>query len=64
MNALTLAELRLRQAQLAERAERLGAQWRRMPATAGAITLGKEVKALQERADDLTALIRVAEGMS
>lgn len=64
MNPQTLAELRLRQAQLSERAERLGAQWRRMPATEVAVALGKEVKDLQSRAADYAAIIRVAEGMS
>lgn len=64
MNAQTVAELRLRQAQLDERAERLEAQWRRMPATAAAVQFGKEVKALQERAADYAALVRVAEGMT
>lgn len=64
MNALTIAELRLRQAQLDERATRLEAQWRRMRATAAAVDLGKEVKALQGRAADYAAIIRVAEGMS
>lgn len=64
MNPQTLAELRLRRAALEERAERLGAQWRRMPATATAVALGKEVKDLQSRAADYAAIIRVAEGMS
>ena len=65
MNALTLRELDLRRAQLAERAERLRQEWRAAPSTGPrALTLGKEVRALQERADDLTALLRVAEGMS
>lgn len=64
VNPLTLAELRLRHAQLEERAERLEAQWRRMRATAAAVDLGKEVKALQSRAADYAAIIRVAEGMS
>lgn len=63
MNPLTLREMELRRAQLNEKAERLRAQWRRLPATAEAIETGKEVKALQERADDYAALVRVAEGM-
>lgn len=64
MNALTIAELRLRHAQLTEKAERLNAAWRRMRATDKAIVLGKEVKALQARADDYAAVLRVAEEMS
>jgi hypothetical protein len=65
MNALTLRELELRRAQLAERAERLRQEWRTAPSAGPrALSLGKEVRSLQERADDLTALLRVAEGMS
>lgn len=64
MNALTLAELRLRHAQLTESAERLRAHWRTLPATARAVEMGKRVKALQERADDYAAICRVAEEMS
>lgn len=64
MNALVIAELRLRQAQLSERAERKRQEWRGMRATEKAVALGKEVKALDERAADYAALLRVAEGMS
>lgn len=65
MNPLTLSELELRRAQLSERAERLRQEWRRKNmASATSLELGKEVRALQERADDLTALLRVAEGMA
>lgn len=64
MNPLTIAELRLRHAQLTEKAERLNAAWRRMRATEKALDLGKEVKALRARASDYEAVIRVAEGMS
>lgn len=64
MNPLTLRELELRRAQLSERAERLRQEWRTVPVISPrAVPLGKEVRALQERADDLTALLRVAEGM-
>ena len=66
MNALVIAELKLRQAQLSERAERLRQQWRRVPTginPAKAVALGKEVKALDERAADYAALLRVAEEM-
>lgn len=65
MNALTLRELQLRHAQLEERAERLRQEWRQCGATSPRVlTLGKETKALQQRADDYAALLRVAEGMS
>jgi hypothetical protein len=65
MNPLTIAELRLRQAQLAERAERLRQDWRCAGATTPrAAALGKEVRALQTRADDYASVLRVAEGMS
>lgn len=63
MNALVIAELKLRQAQLSERAERKRQEWRGMRATVKAVALGKEVKALDERAADYAALLRVAEGM-
>ncbi|MDT0442336.1 hypothetical protein [Streptomyces johnsoniae] len=62
MNALTIQELRLRQATLAEKAERLRQQWRQSTATSSrALALGKEVMALQQRADDYASLICVAE---
>lgn len=64
MSPQTLAELRLRRAQLEERAERMEARWRLMPATAKAVELGKEVKALKGRAADYASLLRVAGGMS
>lgn len=65
MNALTLRELELRRAQLSERAERLRQEGRAVPVlSARAAPLAREAKALQERADDLTALLRVAEGMA
>lgn len=65
MNPLTIAELRLRHAQLAERAERLRQEWRGTSSTSPrALALGKQVTALQGRADDYAAVVRVAEGMS
>jgi uncharacterized protein YlxW (UPF0749 family) len=65
MNPLTLRELELRRAQLAERAEKRRQEWRSTSSVSPrALSLGKEVKALQERADDLAALLRVAEGMT
>lgn len=59
MNALTLRELELRHAQLAERAARLEAEWRRMPTGAKATVTGKEVTALKERADDYASILDV-----
>lgn len=62
MNALTLAELRLHQADLAYKAEKLRQQQRSTPAiSAKASFLGKEVKAFQGRADDYAKLIAIAE---
>lgn len=59
MNALTLRELELRRAQLAERATRLEAEWRRMPTGAKATATGKEVAALKERAEDYQTILDV-----
>lgn len=65
MSPLTIAELRLRHAQLSERAERLRQEWRKTSAVSNrALELGREVTALQARADDYAAVLRVAEGMS
>ncbi len=64
MSPLTLAALKTRQAALALSAERKREEWRRLPATARALELGKQVKALQARADEYRDLIRVAEGMT
>lgn len=61
MNPLTLHELRLRQAELACRAERLRQEWRAAPATGNkALSLGKQVRDLQERADDYARLVELA----
>lgn len=63
MNALTLRELELRRAQLAERAERLRQEWRALSAASvKSLELGKEVKALQERADDYQKILKTLEG--
>lgn len=65
MSPLTLAELRSKQAELALRAERKREEWATATAVGPrALTLGKQVRALQKRADDYAAIIRVAEGMS
>lgn len=62
MNALTLAELRLRHAQLSEQAERRRQEWRTATSTSPrALSLGKQVKALQERANDYKALLGLIE---
>lgn len=64
VNPLTLAELRARQSELALQAERKREEWATAPAVGPrALSLGKQVKALQKRADDYAALLRVAEGM-
>lgn len=60
MNALTLAELRLRHAQLTERAERLETKWRTLPVSAKAAELGKQIKALREQAADYGKLLDLA----
>lgn len=65
MSPLTLAELRLTQATLAHRAERLRQQWRTaVPTEPRALSLGKQVKVTQARADEYASIIRVAEGMA
>lgn len=60
MNALTLAELRLRHAQLTERAERLETEWRMLPVSAKSTPLGQKVKALREQASDYGKLLDLA----
>ncbi len=65
MNALTVAELRLRHAQLAEKAERLRQESHR---TSGASTraafLARGARQYQQRADDYAALLRIVEAES
>ncbi|MEU3522303.1 hypothetical protein AB0E62_00240 [Streptomyces sp. NPDC038707] len=63
MNALVLAELRLRHAALTERAERLEQRWRTLPPTAKAVALGKEIKALREQAADYGMLLELVEAL-
>jgi hypothetical protein len=60
VNALTLAELALQHATLNHRAEKLRQEWRALPATPRAIRLGKDIKLLQERADDYGHLLEQA----
>jgi hypothetical protein len=63
VNALTLAELKRWQADLAWRAEKTRQAWREAPATSPrAASLGRQTKALQERADDYAAIIKSLEG--
>lgn len=58
MNALTIAELRLRQAELAHKAEKLRQEWRTLPATSTRASVwGKQVKDLQQRADDYASIL-------
>lgn len=65
MTALTIAELRARHAELALRAERKREEWTTAPAVdPRALSLGKQVKALEARAAEYAAILRVAEGMS
>lgn len=60
MNALTLRELDLKHAQLNHRAEELRQKWMTLPATPSAIRLGKDIKVLQDRADDYGRLLERA----
>jgi acyl-CoA reductase-like NAD-dependent aldehyde dehydrogenase len=62
VNALTLAELRKHQADLAWKAEKLRQEWRTLPMGNRSATMGKQVKAMQERADDYAAIIKGLEG--
>lgn len=62
MNALTLAELKRHQADLAWKAEKLRQEWRAAISTSPrALTLGRQVKAMQSRADDYARLLTAAE---
>jgi hypothetical protein len=62
MNPLTIAELRLRQAQLAERAERLRQEGRSLSATTPrAGFTARRVRLIQQQADDYASLLRIAE---
>ena len=63
MNPLTVAELRLRQAQLAEKAERLRQEGATTSgASPRAAFLARSARQHQVRADDYAALLRIAEG--
>ena len=63
MNALTLAELRLHHADLTWKAEKLREQQRAVALTSPrALTLGRQVKAMQSRADDYAKILEGLEG--
>lgn len=62
MNTLTLRELELQHATLNHRAEKLRQQWQNLPATPAAIRLGKDIKLLQQRADDYGRLLEQVKG--
>jgi hypothetical protein len=61
VNPLTLAELRLKHAQLTERAERLRQEWRTLPVSTKSTALGKKIKLLQAQADDYGRLLEGVE---
>lgn len=62
MNALTLAELRLKQSELAHRAERLRQEARTVSSVSTrASFLARGARLAQERADDYASLLQVAE---
>lgn len=62
MNPLTIHELRLRQVELAHKAAKMRAEWRTLPATGNrALTVGKQVKEIEERAKDYARLLELAE---
>jgi hypothetical protein len=60
MNAKTIAELDLRRAQLAARAETLREEWLTLRAGNRASTLGKRIKALEEQAADYARILDFA----
>ena len=60
VNAVTLAEIDLRRAQLTERAERLRERQAAIAFTSSAArTLAREVRHVQRRADDYAAILRL-----
>jgi hypothetical protein len=62
VNALTLAELRLRHAQLTEKAERLRQEGRALSAvTKQATFLARRVRQYQRMADDYATLLTLCE---
>lgn len=64
MTPLTISELRLRQAQWSQKAEKLRHEWRGTTAVSPrALALGKATKAAQDQADDWAYLVVCAEGV-
>lgn len=62
MTDLVLKELRFQHARYDLAAEKLRAKWRNaVSTTPGAASLGRQVKAMQARADDYAALVKAAE---
>lgn len=61
MNPMTLAELRLKHAQLVAQAERLRQEARALPFGNRSATLTKRVKDIQARADDYAAILTAIE---
>lgn len=65
MNALTMAELRLKHAEMFHRAEKARQQGRAVSATGQvALTLARQTRQYQIRADDYARLIEIAEAES
>jgi hypothetical protein len=60
MNAKTIAELDLRRAQLAARAETLREEWLTLPTGPRASTLGKRIRAIEEQAADYARILDFA----
>lgn len=62
MNAMTVQELRLKQAQLSHRAESLRQQQRAtIPTTPRFTALARQIRDVQARADDYTAILAALE---
>lgn len=62
MNPMTVQELRLKQAQLAHKAESLRQQQRAaLPTSPRFLALGRQVRDVQGRADDYAAILELVE---
>lgn len=59
VSELTLAELRLKRAQLARQAAEARDRWRGMSTGAGAVSAGKRVRALDARVEDYDKILEV-----
>lgn len=59
VSELTLAELRLRHAQLVRQAAEARIRWRAMSTGSAALAAGNRVRALDARADDYRTIIEV-----